>query len=200
MGATGWSYFVPYEADIATALQRLRAEVFKRGDYIFGHGLPPEEYKKTMEDFRPHFESMIQLSLKRAEDPNLPEHFRAAHREMAEFYKKELKISTLNLHQPKKRPKTIEELLKLQAENGTHSILDMVGIASKAKFSAISPFPRSKLKEFFGSETPSHAEIEEAFELGSLEKFVSSRWQGIYIIAYRDGSPDELFFAGCSGD
>jgi len=33
MGASGWSYFVPYEADISAALQRLRADVFARGDY-----------------------------------------------------------------------------------------------------------------------------------------------------------------------
>jgi hypothetical protein len=32
------------------------------------------------------------------------------------------------------------------------------------------------------------------------EDFTSKRWEGIYIIAYRDGSPSEIFFAGCSGD
>ena len=35
---------------------------------------------------------------------------------------------------------------------------------------------------------------------GSLEKFTSKRWQGIYISAYRDEKADEIFFAGCSGD
>src|SRR5882724_1687251 len=30
MGATGWSYFVPYEEDICAALQRLREDVFAR--------------------------------------------------------------------------------------------------------------------------------------------------------------------------
>jgi hypothetical protein len=39
MGATGWSYFVPYEANIATALERLRQDGFTRGDYVFGVGL-----------------------------------------------------------------------------------------------------------------------------------------------------------------
>src|SRR5664279_3921906 len=34
MGASGWSYFVPYEADIHTALEKLRQEVFQRGDYL----------------------------------------------------------------------------------------------------------------------------------------------------------------------
>jgi hypothetical protein len=200
MGATGWSYFAPYEVDVATALQRLREKVFKRGDYVFGHGLPPEEYKKIMSGLRPQFESMIQSSLKSAEDPNLPEHFRAAHREMAKAYKRELELSELNVQQPKKKPKTINELLKLQADSGTHSILDIVSVSTKPKFRTVSPFPKSKLKDFFNTETPNHAEVEEAFESGALEEFVSRRWQGFYIVIYHNGCPSELFFAGCSGD
>lgn len=200
MGATGWSYFVPYEENVATALQRLREKVFERGDYIFGRSLPPEEHKKTMEKFRPHFESLIKSSLERAKDPNVPEPFRSAHREMAESYKRELELSSLNVQQPQKKPKTINELLKLQAETGTHSILDVISITSKPKFRAISPLPKSKLKVFFNSETPNHAEVEEVFESGALEELTSKRWQGIYIVIYHDGSPNELFFAGCSGD
>ena len=30
MGATGWQYFVPYQANVEAALQRLRGEVFAR--------------------------------------------------------------------------------------------------------------------------------------------------------------------------
>jgi hypothetical protein len=26
------------------------------------------------------------------------------------------------------------------------------------------------------------------------------RWEGIYIIVYKDGQPDEIYFEGCSGD
>ena len=33
MGATQWSYFVPYQPDINEALQQLRNEVFKQGVY-----------------------------------------------------------------------------------------------------------------------------------------------------------------------
>jgi len=200
MGASGWNYFVPYEADISAALQRLREEVFARCDYAFGHGMPPEQFKKIMEGFRPHFKSMIELHLKRAEDTTLGEHFRAAHREMANSFRKQLELSASDSPQIEQKPTTIEGVLNKQAENGTHSILDIVCISPKPKFGAISPFPRSKIIEFFGSETPSHIEIEEAYEFGSLEKHTNKRWQGIYIIAYRNGSPHEIFFAGCSGD
>jgi protein tyrosine phosphatase len=34
MGASGWVYFVPFQVDIAKALQQLREEVFRRGDYF----------------------------------------------------------------------------------------------------------------------------------------------------------------------
>jgi hypothetical protein len=34
MGASGWAYFVPFQVDIAKALQQLRDEVFQRGDYF----------------------------------------------------------------------------------------------------------------------------------------------------------------------
>jgi hypothetical protein len=33
MGASGWSYFVPYQSDIEQALQELRQAVFERGAY-----------------------------------------------------------------------------------------------------------------------------------------------------------------------
>jgi hypothetical protein len=33
MGASGWHYFVPYDADLSGALKKLREDVFARGDY-----------------------------------------------------------------------------------------------------------------------------------------------------------------------
>jgi hypothetical protein len=33
MGATGWSYFVPYQQDINVALEELNDDVFKQGQY-----------------------------------------------------------------------------------------------------------------------------------------------------------------------
>ena len=70
----------------------------------------------------------------------------------------------------------------------------------RSKFGAITPFPSAKNLELFGTEAPSHAQIEEALEFGSLEEYLSERWEGIYSIAHLDGKPDEIFFAGCSGD
>lgn len=198
MGATGWSYFVPYEADVSAALQRLRENAFTRGDYISGHGLPKKDFDARMKRLLPAYEASMKETLARAEDASLPEQQRAMHRAVADHMKRELE--KYGSSKPPPKPKTIEELLKQQAENGTHSILDTSCISPKPKFGAISPFPTSKIVEYFGSETPSHAQIQQALDSDALEQFVSERWQGIYVVAYRDDSPSEIFFAGCSGD
>ena len=148
-----WSYWAPYDADIATALQRLREDVFARGDYVTA-------------------DSPISVGTRI--------------------------IVPTSRTRPK--PATIEELLEQEAETGTHSILDMTCISAKPKRKAISPFPSSLLLEYFGSEFPSPSEIQEVYEFGSLEQFVTKRWHGIYIIAHFNGKPSDIFFAGCSGD
>jgi hypothetical protein len=148
-----WSYFAPYDADISAALQRLREDVFARGDYATA-------------------DSVIASGKRLFIPPS----------------------------RPKPKPSTIEELLEQEGDSGTHSILDITGISPKPKRKAISPFPNSLLLDYFSSETPSPAEIQEVYEFGSLERFVNKRWRGIYIIAHFDGKPSEIFFAGCSGD
>jgi hypothetical protein len=198
MGATGWSDFVPYEADVSAALQRLRDDVFNRGDYIYGDGIPDDQRKAILEEVQPEMETWMQKV--REEAAKLQEPLRTLYLQNAEKFKAEIMGGGPAPRKPKRKPKTIDEVLEFQAESGTHSILDMVGISSEPEFGHVRPFPRERLVEFFGSETPSHAEIEEAHDFGSLGDFVSERWEGIYIIAYRDGSPSEIFFAGCSGD
>jgi len=152
--STEWSYFTPYEPDISAALNKLRAEVFARGDYIT------------------------------EESP-----IAAGHR---------LMIPPPIKH--KLKPSSIEELLEQQGNFGTHSILDIICISLKSKRKAISPFPQSLLVEYFGSETPTPAQIQETYEFGSLEKFVTKRWRGIYIVAHFEGKASDIFFAGSSGD
>jgi hypothetical protein len=102
--------------------------------------------------------------------------------------------------QPKPKPSTIEELLEQEGDSGTHSILDITSISPKPKHGAISPFPESLLVEYFDSKTPSPSKVQEVYEFGSLEKFVSKRWRGIYVICSFAGEPSDIFFAGCSGD
>ena len=200
MGATGWSYFVPYEADISAALQRLREDVFARGEYTYGvdaHGVTEEQLKAFVEKARPELDPWMEKVREQA--AMLPEHIREKFLENAEKIKKQLS-GDIKLPKPKKKPKTIEQALKHQAESGTHSILDISEISAEPKFGAVTPLPCAKLIEFFGTEPPTRAQIEDADSFDKLEEYVSERWQGIYIIAYRDGVPSEINFAGCSGD
>lgn len=197
MGASGWSYFVPYQTDVSVALQQLRADVFARGDYLYGDGLSKEERDRIIEKTLPKLDPWIQKCKERAATE--PEPLRSRLIESAEKLKKNLlKARSESSTQP--QPKTIEKLLEVQAATGTHSILDIASVSSKPKFGSISPLDRSKLLELFGSDTPTHAQVEEAYESGCLEELTSRRWQGIYIAVYHDGKPKEIFFAGCSGD
>ena len=41
MGAAGWNYFAPYQADVEAALQKLRSDVFKLGEYGQTRVIPP---------------------------------------------------------------------------------------------------------------------------------------------------------------
>src|ERR1043166_8007189 len=121
MGASGWDCFVPYDPDISAALHRLRRDVFDRGDYIFGRGMTPEEFKRKMQDLRPHFEAMVEELHKRTEDTTLPEHVRMACHEWANEKQRELDTHAGRSPQAEEKAKTIEELLAKQAEDGTHS-------------------------------------------------------------------------------
>ena len=60
MGATGWSYFVPYELDVSAALQRLREDVFAPGDYIFGDGLTLEDRQALAKKLGPEMSQWVQ--------------------------------------------------------------------------------------------------------------------------------------------
>ena len=189
---------MPYEADISAALRRLREDVFTRGDYLSDDGLTDEERNAILEEARPGLDAWMEKV--REEAAKLEEPFRTKYLEGAEKHKQQIMGSGSTSPNPRPKPTTIEELLESRAESGTHSILDIHSISSEPQFGAISPFPRTKLVEFFGTETPTHEQIEEVHDSGSLEEYVSERWQGVYIVAYRNGLPSEIFFAGCSGD
>lgn len=187
---------MPYEADIAAALQRLREDVFVRGEYVHGDAIITEDQRKAfLQHVPPDWMQKIREQAESLEEPMKAQFLR-----QAEKMQEMLAGGGTTPRKPKRKPKTIEKLLELQGESGTHSILDILGTSSEPKFAAVSPLPRAKLVEIFGSETPSRALIEKTYDSGALEEFTSERWEGIYIVAYRDGSPSEIFFAGCSGD
>ena len=58
------------------------------------------------------------------------------------------------------------------------------------------PLPDDMLEDYFESQTPTREDVEanSAF-LGELE-----RGTAVYIVLYKNGAPNELFFAGISFD
>jgi hypothetical protein len=59
------------------------------------------------------------------------------------------------------------------------------------------PVSEAKLIEFFGTDKPARRMIEDRIaDLRNMRR----RWQATYVIAYKDGVPDEILFTGYSGD
>ena len=171
MGASGWTNTTPYDSDIEAALVRLQEEVFERGDY----------YKPWEEAWR-YRDSILTKPLDQLED-----HERQ--------YIKRLKYYAM----PDRNfvPSSIQALLRNNAESGTHSILDIFGIADEVTFGAATPVPDEELLRVFGTTQPTVDQVESVpSDFGeNLE-----RWQAVYFIVYQDGQPHEIRFEGCSGD
>ena len=166
MGASGWQYFVPYQSDIAKALNELREQVFESDDY----------YKRL-----PLWQDMDEDEY--ANEPN-------------EDIREQL-TSWLRTMKAMKDPTTIEELFMWNGEDGTHSILDINNVSDSPDFGTISPLSQKELMSFFGTYEPTRAMVEQkANEIMDLRE----RWQGTYVIVYKDGLPNEIFFTGFSGD
>jgi hypothetical protein len=97
---------------------------------------------------------------------------------------------------PGAQHETIEEALAASDADGTRSILDLDHVADEPDFCAVAPLPPEELEQLFGTNQPSREMIERSDEL--FENM--ERGQGVYIIAYKAGRPDEIFFGGYSFD
>jgi hypothetical protein len=171
MGASGWTYTTLYDSDIEAALLRLQEEVFERGDYY-----------KPWEEIWLYRDRILAKPL-----DQLADHERQ--------YIKMLK----NFPMPDRNfvPSSIQELLGNNAESGTHSILDIFGIADEPTFGAATPVPDEELLRVYGTTQPTVDDVE------SVPSDIAEnldRWQAVYFIVYKDGQPHAIRFEGCSGD
>jgi hypothetical protein len=91
---------------------------------------------------------------------------------------------------------SIEEAIEDADADGTRSILDMERIADDPDYGAVTPLSDDALTDLFGTRKPTREMIESQDELFDAIE----RGQGIYIVAYRDDTPSEIFFAGYSFD
>jgi hypothetical protein len=88
-------------------------------------------------------------------------------------------------------------------DEGTHTILDVDRIADTDEVGAIRPLSATELTRVFGTEQPSGADFDRVYQpgpAGPLGDLMGTRWSGRSMVIFRDGTPDEVFFWGFSGD
>ena len=198
MGATGWQYFVPYQADIEAALQRLRDEVFASEEYTPAITVTKAQLDTAFKGVASDWETNLAFFESQAGNAKLPQSTRDKFSMLASQLKQLRSGKSAQGTIP--MPRTIDELLQSRGESGTHSILDVILVSPTPEFGAVSPLPKSEVGRVFGSEMPTRLQIEKQAKAGALESYTSKRWQGIYVVAYQDANAVEIFFAGCSGD
>ncbi|NTS43988.1 hypothetical protein HRG84_24125 [Flavisolibacter sp. BT320] len=169
MGASSWRYFTPYQEDIQEALEELRQREFQEGRYY----KPGANLPATFEDW--------------AKQMNLPPD------QLAQFKEGFNQLKAMG----QMTPASIEELLELNEEAGTHSILDIFDIGTSTEEDQSGTISKEDLFRIFGTDKPYHQKVEE-----KADALLEFRGRGFctYIIVYKDGRPDELFFTGYSGD
>jgi hypothetical protein len=184
MGASSWSYFTPYQQDINTALKELKEEVFKKGQYKHPFEVDPNTAERNL-DFLASIYQSLPNEIRRQTDQFL-ESSRVA----------------MNKRQSAQIANSINELLEQCGEDGTHSILDMETISSSPGFRVIAPLPRASLLDFFGTDRPTHEMVAKWSDRNDppTSRSLYERWEGIYIIIYKDTEPIEIYFEGASGD
>ena len=96
-------------------------------------------------------------------------------------------------------PKSIDELLERNGEEGTHSIIDIEAVSAERGLEVASPLAEHELMDVFGTLQPSREMVAEKEQARILAKF-RRRWEALYIVVYQDGQPSEIFFRGYSGD
>lgn len=91
---------------------------------------------------------------------------------------------------------SIEAALAVAAESGTRSILDIQSVDDEPDSGVAGPLDDEVLESYFETVHPTHEAIEENMDF--LEEI--ERGQCVYIVIYKENSPDEILFAGYSFD
>jgi hypothetical protein len=187
MGANPWHYFTPYQENVEVALQSLKEQEFRAGNYGFNYQL------KQMSSALPFGILSITFDLLR----------------LASNVFKPLPSANKLIKKYGNIAAAMEALLEKAGENGTKSILDIENISSQPRICSACVLSVNELQEIFQTNKPTR-EVIESILLNESEIEDWNPWQtfwenigrgeGRYIIAYKNGQPSELFFAGYSFD
>jgi hypothetical protein len=91
---------------------------------------------------------------------------------------------------------TIEEAFEDADADGTRSILDLMTVGDEPDFGVAARLDDDALMEYFGTAQPTRETVSANWDF--FEDI--ERGQGIYFVVYKNGKPDELYFAGYSYD
>jgi hypothetical protein len=91
---------------------------------------------------------------------------------------------------------TYAEIFEDADADGTRSILDIQCTGDAPDFGTAGPLPDEMLEDLYDTRQPTRAMVENNMDF--LEDV--ERGHCVYIILYKDGQPDEIFFAGYSFD
>src|SRR5579863_3163436 len=155
MGASGWSYFVPYQEDAARALEQLQHRVFVEENYsdTWLYDCIPNIY---WDDLNKVWGNLHRSWVQAAGYERSWQGFaQAGLEELARV----LAAKQIDVVLPKP-PQTIEELLLRYDSGGTHSILDIISIAEQPGFRMATSLSREECLTLLGTEKPTRARAE----------------------------------------
>jgi hypothetical protein len=187
MGATPWHYFIPWQADMNRALQQLREDVFRQGQYVrpvLGHLLDEIGVFHVEESRREKILEQYGLTCLR---PLIAEHgwnhLEAALEQLA--------------NAPELRSmEEFEILMCCSNGDGTGSILDIAYPPSSPGEWRLFPLSEEQIQTVYGTSRPTREQIE---VFGGVDGLYG-RNEGIYFAVYHEGEPDLIYIEGCSGD
>ncbi len=191
MGATGWTYTVPYQPDMNKVLDDLRRDVFLRGAYQ--RPCPIFELLEELEFLEADEETREGLIRECGLEPLRAPLERVGPEGLRDWLKALYNAPKLQ---------NMEALAALQclSESGTHSILDIGSVGQTRADGGIYPLPRDLLLQCFGTAEPTRHAVEKRRERDILSDEAYERGQGVYFTLCRDGKPDEIYIEGASGD
>lgn len=188
MGASSWEYYVPYQADISVALQKLCESVYLEVAQKYPTRI---ERIAQLEDDIKHLDGLYPHSQTDAHQAEL----RESHADDLLYSLKRLRA----LPEPTTIQEKIYELHIICEPDGTGTILDMRGIANEPSYFEIAPLSEKKLVDILGTSQPTR----ELIEIKKIKRAIIEHQRsqmGSYIIVYKNGQPDEIYFVGFSGD
>jgi hypothetical protein len=182
LGASEWSCKVAYQADLEAALRQAREDAYREGDF---YRQEPDEDARRMseEEYVAADVAAMRAGYVAAfgEDAGDPDDGLAR----SAWHAAQIEVTGP------------DSLLASQPFSGTHSVIDMTGVAEHSEDGKVAPLPGEELDHWFGTRRPDGAAVERALDAG-LSGF--ERWHGAYVVAYSHDQPDSIYFFGWSGD